>query len=312
MSLDQRIKNGETIILDGATGTELEKRGAPMDDAAWCAAALATNPGMVREVHEDYIRAGADIVITNTFPAAKHVLQEAGLGDRFRELNAKAVELAREARESVGREEVYVAGSISTFPARLDRGYDPDEQMARDNYREQAEVLAESGSDLIVLEMMRDLDQTSYAVEAAGETGLPVWAGFSCKRTEDGTVVLWDGHDTLAKAVDELTQNEVALISIMHTLTEDTVPALQEVREHWDGPVGAYPHSGEFVMPNWQFIDMISPEDFTLEARRWIEQGAQVIGGCCGIGPEHIRSLREKLPVGIAVGYFPKKRASSS
>jgi S-methylmethionine-dependent homocysteine/selenocysteine methylase len=290
------------IILDGATGTELEKRGVPMDDAAWCAVALATHPDVVRNVHEDYIRAGADIIITNTFPAAKHVLEEAGLGERFRELNAWAAELAREARESVGREGVYVAGSISTFPARLEYGYDPDEQTARANYREQAEVLAESGVDLIALEMMRDLEQAGYAVEAAAETGLPIWIGFSCKRTGDGTVVLWDGHDTLAEAVDELTQRRISLVSVMHTLVEDTVPALREVVGRWEGPVGAYPHSGKFVMPNWQFIDMISPEDFAEEARRWVELGARVVGGCCGIGPEHIRVLRESLPARLPYG----------
>jgi S-methylmethionine-dependent homocysteine/selenocysteine methylase len=302
MTLEQRIEDGEVIILDGATGTELEKRGVPMDDAAWCAAALATHPDVVRNVHEDYIRAGADIIITNTFPAAKHVLEEAGLGERFRELNARAAELAREARESVGREGVYVAGSISTFPARLEYGYDPDEQTARANYREQAEVLAESGVDLIALEMMRDLEQAGYAVEAAAETGLPIWIGFSCKRTGDGTVVLWDGHDTLAEAVDELTQRRISLVSVMHTLVEDTVPALREVVGRWEGPVGAYPHSGKFVMPNWQFIDMISPEDFAQEARRWVGLGARVVGGCCGIGPEHIRALRESLPARLSYG----------
>lgn len=302
MTLEQRIEDGEVIILDGATGTELEKRGVPMDDAAWCAAALATHPDVVRNVHEDYIRAGADIIITNTFPAAKHVLEEAGLGERFRELNARAAELAREARESVGREGVYVAGSISTFPARLEYDYDPDEQTARANYREQAEVLAESGVDLIALEMMRDLEQAGYAVEAAAETGLPIWIGFSCKRTGDGTVVLWDGHDTLAEAVDELTQRRISLVSVMHTLVEDTVPALREVVGRWEGPVGAYPHSGKFVMPNWQFIDMISPEDFAEEARHWVELGARVVGGCCGIGPEHIRVLRESLPARLPYG----------
>ncbi len=296
MTLDQRIKDGEIILLDGATGTELEKRGVPMDDAAWCAAALATHPDAVRGVHEDYIRAGAEVIITNTYPAAKHVLKEAGIGDRFRELNARAAELAREARENAAEEPVYIAGSISTFSARLDHGHDPEEREARANYTEQAEVLAEAGVDLIALELMRDIEGTRYALEAAATTGLPTWVGFSCKRTEDGTLVLWEERDTLAEALEELPLQDVSLVSIMHTLTEDTAPALQEVRELWDGPVGAYPHSGEFIMPNWQFIDMISPEDFTQEALRWIQQGAQLIGGCCGIGPEHIQMLKETLP----------------
>lgn len=296
-NLRQRLEKEETLLLDGATGTELEKRGVPMDDAAWCATALATHPEVVREVHEDYIRAGAEVIITNTFPAAKHVLEEAGMGDRFRELNARAAELAREARENAAEGQVYIAGSISTFPARLDHGYDPGEREARDNYAEQAEVLAEGGVDLIALEMMRDVEQTRYAIEAALKTRLPVWLGFSCKRTTDGTVVLWDERDTLAEALESLPLplRDISLVSIMHTQTEDTVPALHEVRERWDGPVGAYPHYGEFVMPNWQFIDKISPEDFAAEAQQWIEAGAHAIGGCCGTGPEHVRALRQLL-----------------
>jgi S-methylmethionine-dependent homocysteine/selenocysteine methylase len=144
---------------------------------------------------------------------------------------------------------------------------------------------------------MRDLEQTTYAVEAAVTTALPVWIGFSCKTTDEGTVVLWDGAYTLAEALERIPSSDASLISIMHTLTEDTLPALREVTGRWSGPVGAYPHSGEFIMPNWQFVDMISPEDFVDEAQGWLDAGARLIGGCCGIGPEHIRLLKERLPV---------------
>ena len=235
MTLEKRIQDGEIILLDGATGTELEKRGVPMDDAAWCAAALATHPNVVRDVHEDYIRAGADVIITNTYPAAKHVLEEAGMGDRFRELNARAAELAREARENIAEDPVYIAGSISTFSARLDHGHDPEEREARANYTEQAEVLAEAGADLIALELMRISKVPGTRWRAAATTGLPIWVGFSCKQTKDGTLVLWEERDTLAEALEELPLQDVSLVSIMHTLTEDTDPALQEVRELWDG-----------------------------------------------------------------------------
>jgi S-methylmethionine-dependent homocysteine/selenocysteine methylase len=295
-ALQQRFDGGEVVILDGATGTELERRGAPMDDAAWDAAALATHPDMVREVHEDYIRAGVDVIITNTFATARHVLEPAGMGGQFRELNIRAVTLAKEARENAADGPVFIAGSISTMSAHDDHNYEPRAEKARANYREQAEVLAESGVDVIALEMMRDIEQTTYAVEAAVAMGLPVWVGFSCKITEEGTVVLWDGEHTLVEALEMIPSLGTSLESIMHTLTEDTPAALREVSECWSGPVGAYPHSGEFIMPNWQFIDMISPEDFATQAQGWLETGVQLIGGCCGIGPEHIRLLKERLP----------------
>ena len=295
-ALQQRLEGRETVILDGATGTELERGGVPMDEAAWDAAALLTHPNTVREVHEDYIRAGADVIITNTFATARHVLEPAGMGEQFHELNTRAVALAKEARENAAEGPIFIAGSISTFTARYDYSYEPGAERARANYREQAEVLAESGVDVIALEMMRDLEQTTYAIEAAVVTGLPVWVGFSCKTTDEGTVVLWDREHTLVEALKQIPSLEASLVSIMHTLTEDTPAALREVSEHWPGLVGAYPHFGEFIMPSWQFIDMISPEDFAAGAKLWLEMGTQLIGGCCGIGPEHIRLLKERLP----------------
>jgi S-methylmethionine-dependent homocysteine/selenocysteine methylase len=297
--LERKMGEGEVVVIDGATGTELEKRGVPMDDAAWCAAALVTHPETVCEVHEDYIRAGADVVITNTFPTSRHVLEPAGLGDRFRELNELAVELAKQARENAAERPVYLAGSISTFSARDDSALQPSEVEARANYREQAEVLTEAGVDLIALEMLRDVRQAGYAVEGAEATGLPVWAGFSCRRREDGTVVLWDGENTLAEALEQVPLSGVSVVSVMHTLVEDAPAALDQVAGGWDGLIGVYPHAGRFVMPNWQFTDEISPRGFADEALAWLDAGARAIGGCCGIGPEHIMVLRERVPARV-------------
>src|SRR5918999_908911 len=105
-ALQQRLDGEEVVILDGAMGTELERRGVPMDAVAWDAAALLTHPDTVREVHEDYIRAGAEVIITNTFATARHVLEPAGMGERFRELNPRAVTLAQEARENAADEPI--------------------------------------------------------------------------------------------------------------------------------------------------------------------------------------------------------------
>lgn len=266
-----------------------------MDDASWCAAALESNPETVREVHEDYINAGAEVIIANTFTTSRQILEESGLGDRFEELNRRGVELAREARERAARRPVYVAGSISTLPPRLDPAYQPSPERARKNYRDQARILAEAGADLIAFEMVRDVEHTRPALSAALETGLPVWLGFSATRDEEGNLVLWESGETLAEGVAELAEPGVSLVCVMHTLTENTPEALREIRAHWHGPLGAYPHSGRFVMPHWQFNDAISPEDFVAEARRWRELGATAIGCCCGIGPEHIRLLKQEM-----------------
>jgi S-methylmethionine-dependent homocysteine/selenocysteine methylase len=86
-----------------------------------------------------------------------------------------------------------------------------------------------------------------------------------------------------------------SLVSVMHTEVKDTVPALRVVREHWNGPLGVYAHSGDFVMPNWQFENIVTPEDYLAEAQTWIGMGVQLVGGCCGIGPDHIRLLADRL-----------------
>lgn len=294
--LQKRISKGEVIILDGGTGTELEQCGVPMDKAAWSAGAILTHPEIVRRVHEDYIQAGAEIIITNTFSTSKHVLEPAGLSRKFREINARAVELARQARENVADKPVYIAGSISTTTFFREQ---PPAPIAKANFEVQAAILAEAGVDLIMLEMMRDVKYTKIVFEAAQKTLLPVWVGFSCV-VEDGQVMLWNKRESLADGLAALpSQSSGVLVSIMHTLTEDIPLALKELEQGWKGPKGVYAHSGDFVMPNWQFIDMITPEEYVKEAIKWVQNGVQLIGGCCGIGPDHIRHLKERLPTHI-------------
>jgi S-methylmethionine-dependent homocysteine/selenocysteine methylase len=291
-----RLGRGEVIILDGATGTELQIRGVPMHGFAWSAAALDTHPETVRAIHEDYVRAGADVIIANTYPTAPHVLEQAGLGDRVRALNLRAVALAREARENAaaGRP-VAIAGSISSFRARVT----PAARL-EGSYRQQAELLVEAGVDLIALEMMGSFVQAAPAIRAAAATGLPVWAGFSCLLGDDGVIRFFDGSpfstgltQDLALLAD-LPTDDVA-VTVMHTLTEETAPALEIVRRHWSGVTGAYAHSGRWVDPEWEFDHSVSPGSYLRAAQQWVEMGAQIIGGCCAIGPEYIRLLKERL-----------------
>lgn len=291
--LSDRIGAGEVVLIDGGTGTEIERRGGAMNADAWSSEALLTDPDLVRRVHEDFIRAGAEVVIANTFSTARHLLEPASLVERFEELNRLAVTLAREARgRAAPRRGVTVAGSIST--TTMGRAQ-PAPSVARRNFSDQAAIIADAGAELIILEMMRDVEYTTIAVEAASETGLPVWVGFSSERTTDGATILVDGRTPLSEAVAALDADRVALVAIMHTLTEEIDDALDVIQTEWSGPVGAYAHSGVFEMPHWRFVDTISAEDYADHALRWVERGVRVIGGCCGIGPAHIAVLRERL-----------------
>jgi homocysteine S-methyltransferase len=294
MDLEERLKKGDVIIMDGGTGTELEKRGVPMEENGWSASSTITQPEILRQIHEEYIRAGADIIITNTFSTSRHVLNACNLADKFELINATAARIAVEARDNTADRPIYIAGSISTTTFGKEQ---PPLAVALTNFNNQANILADNGVDFFVLEMMRDIEYTHIAHQAAKRTGLPVWIGYSTNVDDEGKVQLTYAQGTigLADVLKTLSVEETPLVSIMHTLIEDIQPSLSVLKENWSGLMGIYAHSGEFVMPNWQFIDIISPEAYAAEAQKWVAQGVQVIGGCCGIGPKHIRVLKEIL-----------------
>ncbi len=295
--LGERLRAGPVLLLDGAMGTELERRGVPMHHIAWSAAALETHPQIVRQVHEDYIAAGADILTANSFGASRHVLEPAGLGERVAELNRRAIRLAREARERAGADRpVWIAGSISSFIAEAHLRNQPGVAAARASYREQAELLAEAGADHLRLEMLRDIDYSRLAVDCAAATGLPVWVGFTCKQTGEGEIVLRgrEVEHPLAEAIGPVAEAGGELMAIMHSELDVTPAALDILADRWKGPLGAWPNSGEFVMPNWLFDDIVEPAPFAETAAGWSPRLA-LLGGCCGIGPEHIRELALRL-----------------
>jgi S-methylmethionine-dependent homocysteine/selenocysteine methylase len=283
------LQNGDRILIDGATGTEIERRGVPMVDNAWNGGGALTHPEIVRQVHEDYIRYGAQIVISNTFSTSRHVLQDAGLEEHFEVLNRRGVELACEARTNMQMPNVLVAGGIThwSFTSRI-----PSRPQLQANAEEQTTIMADAGADLIMLEMMADVERMLIMLAAAQKSGLPVWVGFSCQIDEQGMVRLLHGP-TLAEGIQAIQEEDVPVINIMHTEVEDIEACLDVLQANWSGPTGVYAHSGKFVAPNWVFNDTISPEDYAAAAQTWLGRGVQVVGGCCGIGVEHITMLQD-------------------
>ncbi|MFQ5741604.1 MAG: homocysteine S-methyltransferase family protein [Acidobacteriota bacterium] len=173
----ETLDGGNVLLIDGGMGTELQRRGVPMDQVAWSGAAVLTHPDTVRETHEDYIRAGAQVIITNTFGSTRQMLEPAGYGDQVESVLRGAVKLARQARDNVAGHTVAVAGSISTEPPGFDRDafLSPDKEL--EAYREAAGLLADAGVDLIALEMIVETVHASLALEAALEAKLPLWLG---------------------------------------------------------------------------------------------------------------------------------------
>ena len=290
-ALERAGGDNPPLLLDGATGTELERRGVEMVDGLWDALATDARPDVLREIHADYLGAGSRVVIANTFSTSRYVLAEAGHADRFESLNRNAVRLAVEARDKV-RPSAWVAGSIST----LNFGVLPTSlQTARRDYRDQAEIMAAAGADLIILEMMRDVELTGAAVDAVRAVDLPCWVGYSVEQDAEGRLVSQEQGIPLRKMLESLDFESVQAVGVMHSLVEPTGPALEEVATVWPGPRFAYAHSGGFSMPHWHFDDIIAPDDYATAAAGWTASGVQAVGGCCGLGPEHIHALAEEL-----------------
>jgi S-methylmethionine-dependent homocysteine/selenocysteine methylase len=314
-TLETRLANKEVVILDGAVGTQLQKMGAPMNGHAWAATALQTHPYTVRLLHENYIRAGVDIITVNSYSAARHNLVPIGLGDMTRELNLRAVVLAQEARDRCAKERpVYIAGSVSNYGLRTGSevtregmGWFTDrvawtEEATRANLREQAEILAESGVDLLLVESTGGTTHRKWVLEACLATGLPVWVGFKCHQDAAGAApkVGYHSDEPLAANFVQVVALGGSVVTIFHSPIAATDAALPLVRAQWKGPIGIYPEAERkdyvAVHKDANEPDHVSPQDFVAKAKEWVSCGVQIIGGCCGIELDHIRPLREALP----------------
>ena len=293
-----RFSDPRPIILDGATSTELERRGVPMDTATWSGLAALSHPAVLRDLHADYLRAGAEVIIANTYAAAPHHLAAAGFGDRAREINVRSVELALEARDAAADGPAWVAGSLSLMAPGFHSANRPAPAEHAEQLRVQAEWVAEAGADLLAVEMLRDVEWSAAAMDAALSVGLPVWAGFSCVVDEGGALVTPGsvaGPTLLEDVLRAVAGRGEALVAIMHSELEDTGPGLECARRLCEAPLGAWPNGGHFEPPHWQFQDVVAPGEFAAMAARWVEEGVRVVGGCCGLGPEHVRAAAERL-----------------
>jgi len=293
------LRIGEVRLLDGATGTELEKRGVPMSAGAWSGAAALEHSDVLEQIHVDYIDAGADIITANTYATSRALLELDGLGDKFEQINQASVRAAQRARERSNRPDVLIAGSLSHRGPIAEASATPDTDAAislddmAQALREQALLLRDEGCDLLLLEMMYDPARMPLVFQAAVETGLPVWAGFSARQDETGQVLGYGpGEDIpFEQIVSILNDWTVDVAGIMHTPSNLVGDALEVLRSTFNGPLMAYPDSGYFTSPHWQFVDVIEPAELRRYAETWIDAGAQVVGGCCGLSPEHIAAL---------------------
>ncbi len=285
------LAGGRTLLLDAAMGTELQRRDADTTLPLWSARPLLRDPELVWTVHGDEVGAGADILTANTFRTHARSLAKCGLGERSGELTARAVQLAHQAAAAPGRE-VFVAGSLSPLEDCYRPDLAPDDASLEAEHGAQARFLADSSVDLILAETHNSIREARAALAAGKATGLPVVLSL----VTDGEGRLLSG-ETIEEAARALLPLRPDALGINCVPAARLAGDLERLAAAAPGvPLAAY---GNLGLPadgkGWAFSEELSPEAYAEHARRWLDVGARIVGGCCGTTAEHTRALRKLL-----------------
>jgi S-methylmethionine-dependent homocysteine/selenocysteine methylase len=295
--IKQRLENNDIIILDGAIGAELEKKGAKMHKDLWCGTCSVESPDLVKKVHEEYILAGADIITTNTYATTPIAMKQYGFDNQISEFNKKSVQLAKEAVKNTNKD-VAIAGSVSTFGSLYKYGL----EAMKPGFKEQLNILSNEGVDLIILEAMSSqADIVETIIECSSQTKLPVWLSISCVINDNTNKVMLGYNDTIdtdtnvyedfETSIDNFSKIHQGPILIAHSDIEVTGQAIKIAKKKFNGVLGAYPNRGHYEKPHWKFVDNITPSEYLEKAKSWVGNGTQIIGGCCGVGVEEIKAI---------------------
>ncbi|MHC4219668.1 MAG: homocysteine S-methyltransferase family protein [Planctomycetota bacterium] len=282
------------LLLDGATGTELDRRGVDIGLPLWSARALLEAPEVLAGIHRDYLDAGAGAITTNTFRTHRRSLARAGLGDRAAALTRRAVEIARQVRDA-HEPGALVLGSVSPLEDCYRPELAPDEPACRDEHTEMIRQLVEAGVDRILIETMNNLTEAGAAADAARRLAPGKWMISLCTGPRDPPGTLLSGepaaplldlvHDARAVGINCVAAPQV---EAQVRFLSERLPEGVEIMAYAN--IGYADEAG-----NWVITDAVDPETYAEYAQRWIEAGATMVGGCCGTTPETIRKMGTDL-----------------
>ena len=287
MGFVERLAQGEVLVADGATGTWLQAEGLPpgTPPELW----NVERPDAILRMHEAYLEAGAQVILTNTFGGSRHKLAKAGLGARMEELVGAAVRLARQA----AGKDALVAGDIGPLGDLLAPLGKVTYEEAVALFREQARVLAEGGADFILIETMADLQEAAAAIEGVrSATDLPIVCSMSFDthgRTMMGV--------TPQQMVQRLWPMGLAAIGVNcgRSLADNAAALRAAHAAAPEAPLWYKPNAGLPHLEGGRTVFDVGPEEFAANAAAALEDGARVVGGCCGTTPAHIRALAQAL-----------------
>jgi methionine synthase I (cobalamin-dependent)/5,10-methylenetetrahydrofolate reductase len=248
-------------------------------------------PDLVRSIHLDYVQAGAEIIETNSFGANVVKLAEHKLESKVREINHAAVQIARQARDTAGRT-VFIAGSVGPLGRSLAPVGNISPAQAQAYFRQQIEALAEAGVDLIMLETIYDLSEMCAAVQAARTVcDLPVVAQMTF--TEDGTTLVGNKPAEIISSLEELRVDVIGANCSVGP--QPMLHVIEQMLALSHTPISAQPNAGFPAFAQGRYVYTSSPDYMAERARRMVEMGVRIVGGCCGTTPEHIAAIRQAL-----------------
>jgi len=295
VTIKDKLQIGAPIIIAGSWGSEFHRRGVELDRRLWTAPASSAAPEAMAEVVRDYVEAGADVILANTFSTGPLLMSELGMLDEMREWDLAAVRSAREALAAMPDCRAALAGSFSVFGAvQVDSDHsacDMTERAMKPLFEAKVETLVRAGCEMIYMERIGGLCRAQLAVETAVSSGLPVWVELAVARAPDGSLhgagaTGWLLADMVASLMN--TGAEVCLVNHHDPLV--LAEAIQTIKSAWAGPMGVSLSNGHCRAPEWIQGDF-SPEDFVIEARRWRRQKASVFCASSGAGPEFVAAL---------------------
>lgn len=276
------LLENRVLFLDGAYGTELFRRGfrgklvetLNMDD-----------PEMVRRLQQDYIDAGADMLLTNTFSANRFKLGQYGLAESIEQINRKAVEIAK----SVCKNGQLVFGDMSSTGSFVKPMGEIDFEEAYEVFKEQASILIDAGVDGIIIETMSDLKELKAAILAVRDVSEEIPLVVSMTFEEDGKSVTGTSVEIFATLMNDL---DVDVVGINCSLEpKQMLPVFSRLAKYCRKPLCVEPNAGKPLLVGNRLVYRTSPEEFAIYMRDFVEMGANIIGGCCGTGPEHIKMM---------------------
>jgi homocysteine S-methyltransferase len=280
------LESDSVYVFDGAMGTRLYDKGIYIN-RSYDELNIAA-PDLVREVHTEYVKAGAEILETNSFGATRHKLQSYGLEGKLREINIAAARLAREA----AGDKAYVAGAIGPLGLRIEPFGPTSFDEAKEMFKEQAEALLDGGVDLFVLETFSELSVIEQAIKAIRElTDIPIVTQMTIQM--DGNTVFGDTPEAFTQDLDAWGADIIGLncgVGPSHVLT-----ALEKIRSVTTKPLSAQPNAGLPRDVQGRQFYMGSPEYMATFAKRFVQAGAKFVGGCCGTTPTHIKLISDAI-----------------